>query len=378
MAFGRASYRSKPHTPKVDHPASVPKQKRITSELSSETQNANSLSRKPVENRNEEIAAASKREVQNEQLEGKAEATSREELDPASAEKERRINELTVQLSNKSEQETTYYEAIRELRQEVDPLSSEQQQLRQVVQDIADTASLQRSHRQGLKDELCTLSERHSELQSQLRKVMDIAEAQAERQVAQEETISALTADHNGMMKHVQHMVGLLSRQSEAHEVQLRRLTEADATQKQQLQQLMETSRMQQDQLQREQQTALHWAASHGRSEVIRSLIQAGANVEAKDVDLDTALHWAAMNGHTDTVQSLIEAEADLEARDLDTPLNAEQATQQASRVDMQGDHTLTQYPAEQSQGGFVFVPKCYQRLSFWVEMADLLGSLRE
>ena len=43
----------------------------------------------------------------------------------------------------------------------------------------------------------------------------------------------------------------------------------------------------------------LMWAASKGHTEVARLLIEAGAEVNAKDRIDATALTWAAFNGHS-------------------------------------------------------------------------------
>jgi len=88
-------------------------------------------------------------------------------------------------------------------------------------------------------------------------------------------------------------------------------------------------------------QTALMWAASEGHADVVRLLIEGGANVDEHSQALDapvssyerlagdfvypkvpkgrlTALHFAAREGALDVVQSLIEAGADLDAVDAE------------------------------------------------------------
>ena len=55
---------------------------------------------------------------------------------------------------------------------------------------------------------------------------------------------------------------------------------------------------------------ALVWAAKSGRTEVLVTLIEHGAGVDA-DPYRGTALTWAAVNGHVDTVRRLVELGAD-------------------------------------------------------------------
>ena len=55
-------------------------------------------------------------------------------------------------------------------------------------------------------------------------------------------------------------------------------------------------------------------AAKSGRSEVVRQLLEAGANMEAASVTGYTALMIAAYSGHSEVVQQLLEAGANKEA----------------------------------------------------------------
>ncbi len=63
--------------------------------------------------------------------------------------------------------------------------------------------------------------------------------------------------------------------------------------------------------------TALHAAASFGRVQCVRVLIDAGVNVDAATDDYTTPLHLAALNGTEPCVQVLLRAGADLDLRDV-------------------------------------------------------------
>ncbi|MBD1891287.1 ankyrin repeat domain-containing protein [Coleofasciculus sp. FACHB-SPT9] len=56
--------------------------------------------------------------------------------------------------------------------------------------------------------------------------------------------------------------------------------------------------------------------ATGKRAEMVKMLVEAGANINLKRKDGRTALMWAAMAGYADSTQALIEAGADLDARD--------------------------------------------------------------
>ena len=51
--------------------------------------------------------------------------------------------------------------------------------------------------------------------------------------------------------------------------------------------------------------TALHWAATNGRLEAVRYLLQRGATVDVPTNYKATALHCAASNGHAAVAQEL-------------------------------------------------------------------------
>jgi len=57
--------------------------------------------------------------------------------------------------------------------------------------------------------------------------------------------------------------------------------------------------------------TALRWAAFFGHKEIVKLLIQAGADVNAKEYEYGrTALYYAREEGHEEIVQLLLEAGA--------------------------------------------------------------------
>ncbi|KAK7867490.1 hypothetical protein R5R35_004498 [Gryllus longicercus] len=70
--------------------------------------------------------------------------------------------------------------------------------------------------------------------------------------------------------------------------------------------------------------TPLHLAAHGGHAECVRLLLGCGANTATDDVLKRTPLHWAACGGYVEAVQVLLEAGADVNARDYNnyTPLH--------------------------------------------------------
>jgi cytohesin len=71
--------------------------------------------------------------------------------------------------------------------------------------------------------------------------------------------------------------------------------------------------------------TALHVAANRGIAEAVKVLISHKADVNARDKEGQTPLHWAARYGQKDAVQALLDGHADVSARDNAgrTPLHA-------------------------------------------------------
>ena len=88
-------------------------------------------------------------------------------------------------------------------------------------------------------------------------------------------------------------------------------------------------------------ESALHVAAIRGDSEVVRALIGAGAEVDARTPEgpliAMTPLHWAIYHGHTEMVRLLLEAGADPHLADQNgkTPLemSAEAAQEGSARM---------------------------------------------
>jgi Ankyrin repeats (3 copies) len=56
--------------------------------------------------------------------------------------------------------------------------------------------------------------------------------------------------------------------------------------------------------------TALHLAAKSGKLDIVKALINAGADLNTKDNDGLTALHWVARDGNFDIVKILMKAGA--------------------------------------------------------------------
>jgi len=62
-------------------------------------------------------------------------------------------------------------------------------------------------------------------------------------------------------------------------------------------------------------ETALHYAASHGQAAVLRLLLERGAPVDARSYNRFTPLHRAVMHGNVETVRRLLAKRPDVEAR---------------------------------------------------------------
>jgi ankyrin repeat protein len=68
----------------------------------------------------------------------------------------------------------------------------------------------------------------------------------------------------------------------------------------------------------------LHWAVKQGHTAAVALLLDRGVNIEAKNNRVSTPLHFAAQGGHTDTVKLLLGRDADIEAKNNSgsTPLH--------------------------------------------------------
>ena len=67
--------------------------------------------------------------------------------------------------------------------------------------------------------------------------------------------------------------------------------------------------------LDNDEHTALHVAAIYGKSDVVRTLLDKGADVNAKTRSWRTALHEAAIHGKSDVVRILLDKGADVNAK---------------------------------------------------------------
>jgi hypothetical protein len=55
---------------------------------------------------------------------------------------------------------------------------------------------------------------------------------------------------------------------------------------------------------------ALHVACANGHEEVVRRLLEGGADVDVKNAEGSTPLHWACLNGHVAVVRLLMDKKA--------------------------------------------------------------------
>lgn len=93
--------------------------------------------------------------------------------------------------------------------------------------------------------------------------------------------------------------------------------------------------------------TPLLWAAISGSLELAQVLISAGADVHARDFHNMTPLHWASYNGHLNVVQVLISSGADPNAKNNynRTPLD---------RASRNGHHEVVRYLKPYKKSGCV------------------------
>ncbi len=64
------------------------------------------------------------------------------------------------------------------------------------------------------------------------------------------------------------------------------------------------------------QWTGLHWAVRRGNMEEVKSEIDRGARIDARDFLERTPLHIAVLSGHLEIVEHLIDEGADVNAKD--------------------------------------------------------------
>ena len=57
-------------------------------------------------------------------------------------------------------------------------------------------------------------------------------------------------------------------------------------------------------------------ASANGHESIVRALLDAGADKDAKDDEGSTALTWASESGHESIVRALLDAGADRDAKD--------------------------------------------------------------
>lgn len=57
--------------------------------------------------------------------------------------------------------------------------------------------------------------------------------------------------------------------------------------------------------------TPLHLAAQYNHSDIVKLLIDRGAEIQARDINGCTPLHYSATNGHTDSALVLLDSGAD-------------------------------------------------------------------
>src|SRR5690625_2675294 len=67
-------------------------------------------------------------------------------------------------------------------------------------------------------------------------------------------------------------------------------------------------------------------AAGNGHCQIIRILLEKGADVNISNNSQNTPLHWAALNGHLEAVKILVEAGANLNALNFREQVPLEEA----------------------------------------------------
>ena len=83
--------------------------------------------------------------------------------------------------------------------------------------------------------------------------------------------------------------------------------------------------------------TALMLAASYNRTDVVRCLLEKGANVNKQDRDGLTALHEASFQNHTDVIKILVQhgARTDIKNISGSTPIDLARRWDYKEEVDL-------------------------------------------
>ena len=82
--------------------------------------------------------------------------------------------------------------------------------------------------------------------------------------------------------------------------------------------------------------TPLHWAVNDGHTDIVTALIGKGADINATDQDGTTPLMLAASQGHADIAKMLITQGADIQIKDKKTQLTAINWASHAKRADIE------------------------------------------
>jgi ankyrin repeat protein len=95
---------------------------------------------------------------------------------------------------------------------------------------------------------------------------------------------------------------------------------------------------------------ALHMAAANGHEDVLRRLLEAGADPGLSNAEGNTALHWAALNGASGAASALLAAGASPSALNAheETPVDAALGRGHQSVVDAINVHARGGAPAEE------------------------------
>ena len=113
----------------------------------------------------------------------------------------------------------------------------------------------------------------------------------------------------------------------------------------------------------KESRTALMYAARYGYADIVQTLLDNGADVNAEDKDNSTALMWAAFKGHEEAVKALLDNGADMNVRNKDgkTALVLARKKRHTKIIRLLKQAGAKEYPhtalAEDAPSGVVLVP---------------------